>query len=224
MEGPVAGARELAGLLGAPVFVEEPWPAPGRWEADLQAAGPMLAAARDAVAGGATTLVGSSCDIAITTLRAAAARHPGLRVAWLDAHPDFNTPASSGSGFLGGMPLAAACGVWDAGFDADAPLDPARVHLLGIRDVDAGERALLDAQGVSETAPADGPVWVHLDLDVLDPAHMPAAFPVPGGWDWERLGIELRALPDVVGIEITGCAPGYAGEVAQRLSPVIVRT
>ena len=218
MEGPVAGARGLAGLLGAPVFVEDPWPAPGRWAADLQAAQPMLTAARAAVAGGATTLVGSSCDIAITTLRAAAARHAGLRVAWFDAHPDFNTPASSGSGFLGGMPLAAACGIWDAGFDADPPLDPARVHLLGIRDVDAGERALLDAHGVCETVPTDGPVWVHLDLDVLDPAHMPAAFPVPGGWHWERLRTELRALPDVAGIEITGCAPGHAAAVAALLS------
>ena len=44
-------------------------------------------------------------------------RHvPDVRVLWLDAHGDFNTPETTPSGFLGGMCLAAACGRWDAGF------------------------------------------------------------------------------------------------------------
>ena len=198
------GARELAELLGAPVVVE----------ADAGAA----------VLDGARCLVAAECTIAITALPAAAVVYPGLRVAWFDAHPDFNTPATSPSGYRGGMPLAAACGLWDAGASAQPPLDPARVHLLGIRDTDPGEAELIAEHGVRSDPPAEGPVWIHLDLDVLGSDLMPAAYPAPGGWDWDELVAALRALPDVVGIEITGCAPGYAAEVAQRLSPVIVRT
>jgi len=213
------GARELAELLGARVVAQAPYPRVGEWEADLERSAELLAAARAEVEAGTTTLVAGSCDLAIATLPAAAAKHPGLRVAWFDAHPDFNTPETSMSGFLGGMPLAAACGVWH-----DGTVDPTRVHLMGVRDVDPGERELLDAHGANETPPPDGPVWVHLDLDVLDPSLMPAPFAVPGGWTWEQLEAALAALPDVVGIEVTGCAPRHAERVAQMLSPSGVRT
>lgn len=197
MEGPVGGARELAALLDAPLVTEGD--------------------AADAVRGGARTLVAEECTIAITALPAAAARHPGLRVAWLDAHPDFNTPETSPSGYRGGMPLAAACGLWDAGGAREAPVDPARVHLLGIRDVDPGERENLERAGVRETPPPEGPVWVHLDLDVLDPLLMPARYPVAGGWSWEDLEAALAALPRVVGVEVAGCAAGHAPRAAEAL-------
>ena len=213
------GTRELAEALGARVAAEAPIPRVGRWQDDFEASGALLAAARAEVEAGTTRFVAGSCNLAIATLPAAAARHSGLRVVWLDAHPDFNTPESSPSGFLGGMPLAAACGVW-----LDGTVDPGRVHLMGIRDVDPGERELLDAHGAHETPPADGPVWVHLDLDVLDPLLMPAPFAVPGGWTWEELEAALAALPDVIGIEVCGCAPGHAERVAQMLSPIAVRT
>ena len=76
----------------------------------------------------------------------ARARPPGVRVLWLDAHADFNTPSTTPSGFLGGMCLAGACGV--LGRRAWAPaFDPARVVMCGVRDVDAGERVLLDTRG-----------------------------------------------------------------------------
>ena len=209
------GTRELAELLGAPVLAEGAFPRVGRWEEDLAASAPLLAAARGAVQHGHRVLVAGSCDLAMATLPALAAAHPGLRVAWLDAHPDFNTPASSESGFLGGMPLAHACGLW--GDEVTEPLDPRRVHLLGVRDIDDGERRLLDAHGVREEPPAEGPVFVHLDLDVLDPALMPAPFAVPGGWTWDELAAALASLPDVVGIEVTGCAAGRAERVAETL-------
>ena len=220
MEGPVAavlegdpGTRELAELLGARVIAEAPFPEVGRWAEDLEASAGMLDAARAAVESGTRRFVAGSCDLAMATLPAIAAAHPGVRVAWLDAHADFNTPQSSGSGFLGGMPLAAACGVW-----SDGTFDPARVHLVGLRDVDPGERQLLDAHLVHETPPAEGPVYVHLDLDILDPSLMPAPFAVPGGWTWEELEAVLTELPDVVGIEVAGCAPGHADRVAQTLA------
>jgi arginase len=213
------GTRELAALVGAPVIATAPWPTNGNWEADLEASGPLLEAARAAVAEGTRVFVAGSCDLAIATLPALAAAHPGLRVAWFDAHPDFNTPQSSMSNFLGGMPLAAACGVWDA-HPPDGTLDPEHVHLVGIRDVDPGEAQLLEAHRVHEGPESipPAPVYVHLDLDVLDPTLMPAPYAVPGGWSWAQLDEALAALPEVVGIEVTGCAPGHAQRVADTLA------
>ena len=67
---------------------------------------------------------------------------PDAMVLWLDAHGDYNTPGTSGSGYLGGMCLAAATGEWDAGLGDAVPAE--RVVLAGIRDLDAGERLLLE--------------------------------------------------------------------------------
>ena len=92
-------------------------------------------------------LTSSDCSICITTLPAVARLRPEAWVLWLDAHPDFNDPETTPSGFLGGMCLAAACGAWDAGFDG-GHVDPARVVMCGIRDVDAGERVLVETHGV----------------------------------------------------------------------------
>lgn len=227
MEGPVAallddgedgGTRQLAELLGARVVAEAPFPRVGHWQEDLDGSRALLDAARAEVEAGTRIFVAGSCDLAMATLPALAAAHPELRVAWFDAHPDFNTPQSSNSNFLGGMPLAHACGVWgDATGDA-AGLDPERVHLVGVRDVDAGEAQLLEAHRVNWALPTEGPVFVHLDLDVLDPSLMPAPFAVPGGMTWTELDALLGALPGVVGIEITGCAPGHAPRVADTLA------
>jgi arginase len=212
------GSRELAALVGAPAVAQAPYPRVGRWREDLAASAPLLEAARAAVRAGTRTFVAGSCHVAMATLPALAAAigpDPPLRVAWLDAHPDFNTPQSSGSGFLGGMALAYACGVWG---EVREPLDPRRVHLMGIRDTDPGEQRLLDGHLVEEGPPAEGPVFVHLDLDVLDPSLMPGPFPVPGGWSWEQLDEALAALPGVIGIEVAGCAPGHAQRVADTLA------
>lgn len=204
MEGPVDGSPRLAEPLGARLASEED--------------------AGAAVHAGARRLVAWECTVAITALPAAGVAHPGLRVAWFDAHPDFHTPQSSTSGYRGGMPLAAACGLWDAGSSADPPIDPERVHLLGIRDVDPGERELIATHSVRSDPPPDGPVWVHLDLDVLRGDLMPAAYPAPGGWDWDELVAAVEALPEIVGFSITSCDARHADEVARRLSPVMVRT
>ena len=87
------------------------------------------------------------------------------------------------------MGLAGACGVWETGFDGPC-LDPSRVVMCGVRDVDAGEQVLLETHGVSRIerpsrladALAGREVFVHLDLDVLDPSVVDGfPFPVPGG-------------------------------------------
>jgi arginase family enzyme len=134
-------------------------------------------------------------------------------VLWLDAHPDFNTPDTSPSGYAGGMPVAGATGMWDAGV---GPTFPAQdIVFAGIRDVDPGEQMLLDGVGATvlgdvRDAPAalgDGPVFVHLDCDVID--GYPAAFPVPGGPSADTVREVLAAVArdhEIVGVSVSAVA------------------
>jgi arginase family enzyme len=217
--GAEALGRSLGERLGIePRIVGSPGDArPADWSDDLrESRGCILEAdgqVDDALARGAfPVLLASDCSICLTTFAAVARHEPDARFLWLDAHGDFNTPDTTPSGFLGGMCLAAACGRWEAGVDA-APIDPARVVMAGVRDLDSGERAELDFAGVG-TLPVGEvaerlrgePVYVHLDLDVLDPDVLPPQFPAPGGLSAEGLHELLRELAEgarVVGLEVT---------------------
>jgi len=230
-----AGAELLGPLLGDDVrMVGEPSPpVVQNWAEDLRAAQPVLEAAAAAMAEPAPVLVAAQCSIAIATLPVLAARDPGAVVVWLDAHGDFNTPATSASGYLGGMPLAAACGVWESGHGAG--VDPARVVLSDARDLDPEERQALDDAGVRRVAPrevaaavAGERVFLHLDVDILDPGVMAAAVPAPGGLRLDELAEVLRDLggaAEIVGLEVTAFddpAPErLAGPLAQAIAPVL---
>ena len=173
----------------------------------------------DALTGGnVPVLLASECSIGLTTLPAVHRHRPDARVLWLDAHGDFNTPDTTPSGYLGGMALAAATGRWDAGL-AEGSMPPDRVVLAGVRELDEPERAALEGSPVTvigaspvETLVAvknalDGaPVYIHLDLDVIDPEIFPAQFPAPGGLPPEKLFDLFEAVTEeceLVGLEVT---------------------
>jgi len=225
----VRGVDELAPLVGKrlgrePRAIGEPGePVRQGFEADLASArGCLLEAGGqvdDALTGGnVPVLLAGDCSIALTTVPTALRHRPDARVLWLDAHGDFNTPGTTLSGYLGGMGLAGACGRWDAGL-GQAPVPPARAVLAGGRDLEPAERAALGEADVTligassvETLVAvknalDGaPVYIHLDLDVLDPAIFPAQFPVPDGLAPAKLYDVLEAVAgdcEVVGVEVT---------------------
>jgi len=197
-------------------------------------------------------LVGGECGLTVGAVAGLAARRGAPVLAWLDAHGDLNTPDTSPSGLLTGMPCAVVLGHGPAelvGVGDDAPR-PRRVHLVGGRDLDAGElrhvrdwdvkhletdpvrlggaeeavaailgipavdllppeaRAAAEVHGIADggapgpagnagprdepalpgpetPSPADGhgPVYLHLDVDALDPAEAPGVvFPVAGGF------------------------------------------
>jgi arginase len=222
------GAQALAPLIGKrlarePRLIGTPGePRDGRFDDDLRdSRGCLLEAGGqvdDALTGGnVPVLLAGDCSICLTTLPAALRHRPEAKVLWLDAHGDFNTPDTTPSGFLGGMCLAGACGAWAHGL-AD-PISPGHVVLAGVRDLDPAERELLERSeatvigaSVVETLVAvqnalDGsPVYVHLDLDVLDPSVFPAQFPAPGGLAPEKLYDLLEAVTEeceVVGFEVT---------------------
>jgi arginase len=215
-DGAGAGAEALARELGGTIVGEAEPGVPRDWHADLESSRPVLeAAARAAAEPGVITA--SDCTICMGTFPAVVAREPSVRFLWLDAHGDFNTPDTTPSGFLGGMCLSAACGVWRS--SPPTRVDAARVHMVGVRDLDEDEREVVARAGVRMGVPHHGPVYVHLDCDVLDPTVHRAQFPVPGGMALEGLGALLAGLGDrVVGIEVTALEdPALAPAIAELL-------
>ena len=225
------GAVGLSAVIGARQIGAPAAPRTGRWDEDLRdSRGCLLEAGGqvdDALAAGdRPLLLAGDCSVALSTLPVVVRHRPDAWICWIDAHADFNTPERSASGFLGGMPLAAACGLWDSGFGAG--VDPARVAMLGVRDVDGPEQVLLERHGVGRPdgpgALADLPVFVHLDLDVLDPLVLPAAFPAPDGWELEDLHDVLTVLAEsceIIGAEVTSAHPGHVEELAAALAPLL---
>lgn len=231
----MAGAQSLGEHLGARAIGSPAPPRVTSYTEDLaEARGCLLEAGGqldDAFeAGKVPVLIAGTCSICVTTLPVVARHHPDALVLWLDAHADFNTPDTTTSGFLGGMCLAGACGLWDTGFGAG--LEPARVVMFGVRDVEGQEQVLLERHGVGTVdrpgALADlldaRKVFIHLDLDILDPDVLPAGFPAEGGLDFEQLKrlLDLVAgAAEVIGAEVTGAHPDHTDVLADVLSPLL---
>ena len=175
----------------------------------------------ESIAGAIPLVLGGDHSVALGTLGGLASAHGPGGVVWIDAHADINTPETSPSGNVHGMPLAAALGLAGDGFESDAwslpAVDPQRVALLGIRELDEGERRLLRAAGVrvytmseidrigieravSETldrVAGHGFVHVSLDMDALDPEVAPGVgTPVRGGLTYREAHLLLELVAE----------------------------
>ena len=104
----------------------------------------VLAAGREAVAAGTPVALVSECTLVPPLLAAVRERHPDVALVWIDAHGDLNTPDTTPSGFLGGMPFAQLLGWcfddWRRQAGLEPPLPEQRAVLVGGRDLDPGER------------------------------------------------------------------------------------
>jgi arginase len=166
---------------------------------------------RESLADGHTPLVlGGDHSIAIGTASGSAA-DAEIGAIWFDAHGDLNTPTTTPSGNVHGMPLAALLGVkeWEGVDWANAPnLAPENVAIVGLRSVDEAEREILrdseitaytmsdiDRKGLDTVVgealavARDGTAGYHvsLDLDWLDPTIAPGVgTPVRGGVDYRE--------------------------------------
>ncbi len=236
--GTLLGAETLARALdpAAAVLGEPGEPRTAGWEEDVRDSRPALEAARDFVsaaldAGDVPVLTAGHCTICMATLPEVVARVPGVAILWIDAHGDFNTPQTTGSGFLGGMCLAAACNRWDGGWPGT--VDPEIVVMTGIRDLDAGERVVLEDARVATVEPEQAAealrgrqVFVHLDVDVLDNAVLPAQFEAPGGLsaaELERLLAAIGEAVELVGLEITAFEAPEDPAERERLTAMLAR-
>jgi arginase family enzyme len=167
----------------------------------------------------------SRCAVALATLPAVARARPDAVVVWFDAHPDLHTPGTTASGYLGGLALAGPLGLWDSGLGAGLTAD--RVLLVGARDLDPAERAVVARTGMAVVPPGDGvadelgravagrPVYVHLDCDALEPGVVPTELPVPGGLTAADLLACCRVLAggEVVGVEVAELESGAGADV-----------
>ena len=185
-------------------------------------------------------ILGGDHSVAIGTITGIARywRKRGKRIGvlWVDAHTDVNTPESSPTGNIHGMPLAVLLGHGPPDLVAlagDKPaLDPRNVCVMGARDVDAGERAFvketglrvytmseLDERGTAVCAREaidrclDGAVGIHLsfDLDGVDPQHAPGVgTAVPGGLNLRESHLiceKVAATGKILGVEMVELNP-----------------
>lgn len=168
-------------------------------------------------------VLGGDHSVAIGTLAGLAAHYENLGVIWYDAHADLNTPATSPSGNIHGMPLAVSIGLGDerlVSIGGAAPkIKPENIVIIGARSVDPGERALIREKGIKvytmheidrmgmtriieETVAylkkrkVDG-VHLSLDLDGLDPLYTPGVgTPVPGGITYRESHLAMEMLEE----------------------------
>jgi arginase len=163
---------------------------------------------------------------------------------WLDAHGDFNTWETTPSGFLGGMPLAMLAGrgeqtiVEGVGL---AWLPEARIILSDARDLDPGERESLEDSAIRRVPEAgallemelpEGPLYLHFDVDIINPEEAPAmSYLAPGGPSVDLLGEVFRRLAGsgrLAAVSVSAWNPdldsdGRTESVAMRLVEELVR-
>jgi len=164
--------------------------------------------------------LGGDHSIAVGTVAAVANQEP-MGLIWVDAHGDFNTPQTSPSGNIHGMPLAALIGEGhDSLVNIGIPgmkIHPDNVVLIGQRDLDPAEKKRIkksgitiftmrdiDEQGISSVASKTMMKFAHLkrfhltlDMDALDPVEAPGVgTPVPGGISYREAHLLMEILSD----------------------------
>ncbi len=229
------------------VFVREPEALPqGRSSARyltevLDVCTRLKAQALEALEQGALPItLGGDHSIAMGSVSAVALHHASadqpLGLLWIDAHTDINTPETSPSGNLHGMPLAHLLGLGLPSLRALSGPRPAvnaqHVAVLGVRSVDAGERELVKRTGIrvytmseidergfavclkeAMQRVTDGTCGFHLsfDLDGVDPRYAPGVgTPVPGGLTYREahLACETAATSErLLGFDIVELNP-----------------
>jgi len=179
---------EPAQVVTARITEEDPW---GRLAAPCAAVAHAVAA--DVRRGGRPVVLTGDC---CTSLGVVAGLHgagidPGI--VWFDAHGDVQTPQTSAGGYLGGMPLRLLTGYQPELIATRLGLLPVpeeRIVLAGARDLDPPERDYLagarirrrEVAGLTTADLPEGPLYVHVDLDVIDAPAVPGLrYPVPDG-------------------------------------------
>jgi arginase len=171
-------------------------------------------------------ILGGDHSIAVGTVSGISAfaqrQNAKLGLVWIDAHGDINTPETSPSGNIHGMPLAALLGFGPSeltSIGGSSPkVDPSNVALVGVRSLDSGEKKRLNETGVQVHTMSDidrhgvhrvmkkaiarvtdGTDYVHVsfDLDAVDPTVAPGVgTPVKGGLDYREAHLIMEVIAD----------------------------
>lgn len=208
---------------------------PGTFRAEIRAAFDLAVIVAERVraareAGRWPLVLAGNCNSALGVV---AGLGPDVVVVWCDAHGDFNTPETTTGGFLDGMGLATLTGrCWGtlaARVPGFVPAPESRVWLVGARDIDPLERIALDGSGIRRVSAdrvgpglaleikggvtANASLYLHLDLDVLDPAEGRAnGFAVDGGVSAEILRSFCVALDTPAAAMLSSYDPAFDGD------------
>jgi arginase len=192
---------------------------------------------------GPVVTIGGDCGVSLAAIEHAAANSDDtMAVIWFDAHPDLNTPQGSPSGAFTGMVLRALLGDGVPGLVPDKSLSPERVVLAGARATDPGEDDYLAASGIKsiDVEKLNAPrtmlaalksmgatsVYLHIDLDVLDPAEIAGlGYPLPFGLAAPKLIALIGAIKakyPLKGATIAQFSPASPEEAVDDM-PTILR-
>ncbi len=197
----------------------------------------LTVALQDSV--GLPITIGGDCGV---ELAAVAHANPtgGTAVLWLDAHPDLNTPETSPSGAFHGMVLRTLLGEGVETLVPAVPLAAGNLVLAGARAFDDAESAFVESAGIrtievaelnaesvaaSLAATGADAVYLHIDLDVLDPAIVDGVgFPEPFGLTLAQLLGAIagaKATLPLVGAGITEFAPSSPETAVDDLGSIL---
>jgi arginase len=206
----------------------------------------VLASQQRVLAGttGAVVTIGGDCGVELGAIPHAIASSPGSETAvvWFDAHGDLNSPETSPSRAFHGMVLRTLLGDGPEALVPASPLAAQRVVLAGTRSLDDAEADYIGASGIRLVSSSDlqspdvlveairqtgaGSVYIHVDLDVLDPAEIDGVgYPEPFGVSVHQLVEAIAAVRSVfhlVGAGITEFAPSTPESASDDL-PTILR-
>ncbi|WP_308639203.1 arginase [Paenibacillus silvisoli] len=166
--------------------------------------------------------IGGDHSVSIGTIAGVTAHIQQLGVIWIDAHADMNTPQTSHTGNLHGMALAAGLGLGDARFTEllgrSPKLQPKRIVLVGVRELDEGEKKHIYESGITCFTMHDidrigmgrvmekaiaiasyGSEGIHVsfDIDSVDPGEAPGTgTPVRGGLNYREAHLAMEMLFD----------------------------
>ena len=242
----MAGARRAAALIPADAVVTVPvLGTSGEKVCGIRALDVLVENQRltqKTLAGidGQVITVGGDCAVDIAPIAAARARYgDALTVLWIDAHPDVYSPQTLPSGAFHAMVVRALLGDGPAGLTPERPLTPQQVIIAGERANVASEHEYLARTGLRRHGVDDlervldglrGPVYVHIDLDVLEPTVFGSTcYPEPNGVQPQRLIDLVTRVDDIIGAAITEHAPSAddidpsEAEIIRRLGAALAR-
>jgi arginase len=169
-----------------------------------------------------------------------------IGLVWFDAHGDFNTPRTTLSGMLGGMPVAVSAGLcyggWRMASRQEVPLPTDRIVMVDVRNLDPDEEKLIRATDVT-VVPVEGAefeaaigrladdvdvIYLHIDLDILDESFVPThRTKEPNGPDVVKTLAAMKTVIDTGKVEAIGMVSVYpngpGGEIAVQAATDLLR-
>jgi arginase len=182
--------------------------------------------------GGRPVVISGDCTTSLGTMAGLQRAGVDAGIVWFDAHGDVQTLETTSSGYLGGIPLRVLAGYRPeliAGRLGLRAVPESQIALVGARDLDPPEVAYLAGAQIRQlpTAGLDaaqlpgGPLYLHVDLDVIDCAALPGLlFPAPGGPGPAQLTTALQAVLGTGRVAAVGVActwrAGHGAAAAAR--------